>query len=77
MVVCRGVDGRQTIDTRAETSSNGNTENAVPVRGGVDTLEECEFGGVGGGRLIQPSDLLDNEVRVADDLTRGIKLLGC
>lgn len=77
LVVCRGVDRSQTVDTRSKTRSDGNADNAIRVRRSIDTLEECELGGVGSDGLIQTSDLLDDEVRVANDLTRCVKLLGC
>lgn len=76
LVVFRGIDGSQTENTRSKTRSNRNGKNTVRVRGGVNTLEECELGGVGRGGLLQTGDLFDDEVRVTDDLTSCVKLLG-
>ena len=77
LVVCRGVDRSQTVDTRSETRSYGNAENAIRVRGSIDTFEECKLGGICSDGLIQTSDLLDDDVRVANDLTGCVELLGC
>ncbi len=49
----------------------------MTVNGGsVKTLEEGEDLGVGRRRLAERSELLDDDVRVADDLALGVELLG-
>ena len=77
LVVSRSVDAAETVDTSRETGGDLNVEVALRVRRGVDTLEECELRVVEGSSLGHALELLNDEVRVTDDLVLRVELLRC
>lgn len=74
-MVRRSVDRGETVEARAETTSNIDGDDTVSSRG-VDTLEERELDVVQGGGLVECLELLNDEMRVADDVTSAVDSLG-
>ena len=66
-MVSSGVNRREAVDTSGETVRDVSGNNAV-LRGAVNALEESEAGRVGRSGLVERSQLLDDNVRVADDI---------
>ena len=66
LVVRGGVDRRNLVSTRGETTANLSGEDAV-LRLGVETLEEVELRRVRRRRARERVDRLDDDVRVAVD----------
>lgn len=73
LVVRRGVDGRDLVEASGETGRHGGAELAVD-RGVVEALEERELGRVRRRRLVESGELLDDNVRVANDLALRVDL---
>lgn len=74
LVVRRSVDGRHAVGTRGETTRNIRADNAIDRRA-VDTLEESELGRRQGRGLVQRLKLLNDDVRVANDVALRVHLL--
>lgn len=74
MVSC-GVDRRDLVNTSWETVRDISSENTT-LSGSVKTLEEGEHLGVGWGGLVEGLELLNDDVRVALDLSLAVELLG-
>lgn len=75
LMVSSTVDGSETVDTSRETVGHISSQNTVGSLV-VQTLEERETSGVGGGSLVESLDLLNNDVRVTLDITSTVNLLG-
>ena len=75
LVVSRSVDATETVNTSRESSGDLDVEVALRVRRGVDTLEERELGVVEGRSLGHALELLNDEVRVANDVVLRVQLL--
>lgn len=75
LVVSSGVNRRDLVESSWETSVDGCGKQAVDGSS-IETLEEGELSGVGGGSLVESGELLDDDVRVANDLALGVDLLG-
>jgi hypothetical protein len=76
LVVGRGVDGRDLVDTSGETLGDVLRDDAVAVGGAVQALEVREGLRVGGRGLVDLVKVLDDDVRVADDYALSVHLLG-
>lgn len=74
LVVGSGVDRRETVSTSRETFSDIGSQDTT-LSSSVETLEEGELRGVGGLSLSEGLQGIDDDVRVADDVTRAIDLL--
>lgn len=68
LVVGSSVDSRKSVEACGDASSDVDLDLASPVHSGVDALEERELGRVRRGRLAHRVELLDDDVRVADDI---------
>lgn len=75
-MVRRRVDAAQTVHSGREASGDIHIQVAVSVKRSVDPLEEGELGVVEGSGLRQALERLDNEVRMALNGVRCVKLLG-
>lgn len=73
-MVGRGVDGGHAVDTGIKTVSDIDSDDAIDL-GSVDTLEEGEDGRVSRSRLVERSELLNRDVRVADDVALRVHSL--
>ena len=73
-MVGSGVDGRETVGTSRETFSDISGQDTT-LSSSVETLEEGELCGVGGLSLSEGLQGINDDVRVADDVTRAIDLL--
>lgn len=76
LVVRRGVDREEAVRARGEALGHVGGHDAVAVRGRVDALEEGERFRVGGLRLVERGEGLDDDVRVPDDGARVVDLRG-
>lgn len=76
LVVRRSVDGCKTVCASGETCSDVGVKNTANSSF-VQSLEECELCRVCRSRLSRGGHLLDDDVRVADDLAGRVDLLGC
>lgn len=82
LVVGSGVDGAGAINTGREATSNDGGKDAIDSRI-IESLEECEDKGIGDGGRRERVDLLNDDMRVADqgslvvDLSWGGKEVGC
>lgn len=74
LMVGGSVDRRKAVRAGRETRGDICGEDAV-LRDVVETLEEGELGRVRGGRLVDSAELLNDDVRVALDVARGVHLL--
>ena len=75
LMVGRSVDATKTVDTGGEASGDVDVEVALRIRGSVHTLEERELGVVEGRSLGHALELLNDEVRVANNVVLRVKLL--
>ena len=75
LVVCGSVNAGHAVDTWLETAGNDSTENTT-LRLLVQTFEESELGGVGRLSVSQGVELLNDDVRVSDDVAIVVHLLG-
>ena len=76
LMVGRCIDGRELIKACGKTVGDIGSE-FTAHSGGIQTLEESKLFGIGGSGLVERSELLDNDMRVALDLTLCVELLGC
>jgi hypothetical protein len=76
LMVRRRVDTRKPVHTRGEPIRHVGRNDTILLRT-VDALEERELVRVCRGRLVEGLELLDDDVRVADDLSLCVHLLGC
>lgn len=76
LMIGSGIDGGEFVNTSGETFVDGSSKDAA-LCCSIQTLEECEDVGVGRGCLIKSAELLDDNVRMAFDLTLTVQLLGC
>ena len=75
LMVGGGVDGREPVDSRSKTVVNRSRQ--LSVNGGsVQTLEESELLGIGGSRIGEGVELLDDNMGVSLNLPLGVELLG-
>ena len=74
-VVRIGVNRAHAVDTSRETSCNGLRYDTVD-RSAVDPLEERENAGIQGRSRREGGNALNSEMSVANDVTRGVDLLG-
>ena len=77
LVIRRRVNRSHAVNTSGKTIGNSNLHIALRVGRSVDTLEERELGRVGGRGLRKRGDLLDNDVRVTNDVAVVADLLRC
>jgi len=75
LMVSSGIDRADLIEARRKTAGNISGELSIGSSI-VQALEESKLGGVGDGSLVKGGKFLDNDVRVALDLTLGVKKLG-
>lgn len=76
LMVGRGIDGRQFIDAGLKALVNSRGQFAI-LCGCVQALEESEFPGVRGLRLVKLVQLLNHDMGMSFDLALPIKLLWC
>ena len=74
LMVSSGVDRSETVEALRETVGNVGGQDTILGRI-VQTLEESKDVGVRGGRLLEAGDLLDNDVRMALNVSSAIDLL--
>lgn len=74
LMVSGGVDGRKLVDTSRQSVGNVGSQDPIDS-GGIQALEERELLGVGRRRLSERCELLDDDMRVANDLTSAVQLL--
>jgi len=75
LMVSGGVNREETVSSRGETGGDISSKLAV-CGGSVQTLEELEDGGVSGVGIEDTVNSLDDDVRVTNDLTLAVQLLG-
>jgi hypothetical protein len=74
LVIGSGIDRGQLINTSRKTVRYIDTKHAIDS-GIIHTLEECEFIGVGQGRLVNGTELFNDNMGVTDNLALRIKVL--
>lgn len=74
LVVRRCVDGTELVETSWETFVDTGSNHAIDCRS-VDSLEERKGLGISRRLLVERIQLLDNNMRVSNDLSLGIQLL--
>lgn len=75
LVVSGRVDGSHTVEASGKTARDVGGDGTV-LLSGVNTLEEHKLRAVKGSGLCERLELLDDDVRVADDVALGVHLLG-
>jgi len=75
MIGC-SVDRRELVNASRQASSDVGGQNTISGSS-VQTLEEREFLWVCGRGLVKCSESLNDDVRVANDLSLSVQLLGC
>jgi hypothetical protein len=73
-MVCSSVDRAESVGASGKTSSYISCEN-TSLSGIVQSLEESKFSRVGWGSLVKSLQSLDDNMRMADDLTLSVQLL--
>jgi hypothetical protein len=82
LMVSGSVDGGNAVDTGWKTVGNGDSQNAVAVRDGIDTLEEGEDLRIQGLSRVERLHLLYGNMTVSlndtiDQLLRGSEVSAC
>lgn len=75
LVVRSCIDGTELVETSWETFVDTGRDHAIDCRS-VDSLEEGKGLGIGRCLLVECTQLLDNNMRMPNDLSLGVQLLG-
>ena len=76
LMVCCSVNCGHTIGPRRKPSGYCNAQDAISRRS-VHTLEKCEFSGVRRIRVFESVNALDDDMRMAGNVSAVVNLLGC